>query len=241
MMPEIETDIVVIGAGLVGLAATVACAKLGKGVVLIDAKKTVIKKHQGWDERIYTLTANTQKWLQELGVWAAVDISRVNTINAMRLWNVQGSELVLQDSDANLSKLGMIIENQNLMQALWAQISALDVKVLSGSSCEGFKHTREAIKLELTDGSCINAKLILAADGTESWVRNQSNIAVKYKDFNQTAIVANFVATNPHRNTAQQWFKPHETLAFLPLPNQYVSLPKSLSSKKPLTKSCAST
>ncbi len=232
MMQDIETDIIVVGAGLVGLAAAVACAKLGKQVILIDAKKTVIKKQQAWDERIYALTANTEAWLQALGVWAEVDASRVNAINAMRLWDVQGSELVLHDADANLAKLGVIIENQNLMLALWTQINALGVKVYTGTQCVGIENTQEVIKLSLADGSCINAKLILAADGVDSWVRSQANIAVKYKDFNQTAIVANFVVEKPHQNTAQQWFMPHETLALLPLPNQHVSMVWALSTEQ---------
>ncbi|HSF71949.1 MAG TPA: FAD-dependent oxidoreductase, partial [Methylotenera sp.] len=49
----IETDIIVVGAGLVGLAAAIACAKLGKNVIVVDAQKTAIKKQQAWDARIY--------------------------------------------------------------------------------------------------------------------------------------------------------------------------------------------
>jgi 2-octaprenylphenol hydroxylase len=229
---SLETDIVVVGAGLVGLAAAVACAKLDKQVILIDAKKPVIKKQQDWDARIYALTANTEAWLQGLGVWAEVETSRINAINAMRLWDVQGSELALHDADANFAKLGVIIENQNLMHALWAQINALGVKVLTGTHCVGIENAHEMIKLSLADGSFINAKLILAADGVDSWVRSEANIAVKYKDFNQTAIVANFVANKPHQNTAQQWFMPHETLALLPLPNQHVSMVWALSTEQ---------
>lgn len=229
---SIETDIVVIGAGLVGLAAAVACAKLGKQVVLVDAKKPAIKKHKAWDARIYALTANTEAWLQVLGVWAEVDTSRVNAIHAMQLWDVQGSELALHDSDANLAKLGVIIENQNLMHALWTQINALGVKVMTGAQCAVLENTEEMIKLGLADGSCINAKLILAADGVDSWVRSQANIAVKRKDFNQTAIVANFVSEKLHQNIARQWFMPHETLALLPLSNQQVSMVWALSTEQ---------
>src|SRR5688500_16890279 len=112
---SIETDIVVIGAGLVGLAAAVACAKLGKQVVLVDAKNPAIKKHKAWDARIYALTANSEAWLQVLGVWAEVDTSRVNAIHGMQLWDVQGSELALHDSDANLAKLGVIIERKSVV------------------------------------------------------------------------------------------------------------------------------
>lgn len=232
MIQEFETDIVVVGAGLVGLAAAVACAKLGKQVIVVDAKKPVTKKQQAWDARIYALTANTEAWLQALGVWTEVDISRVNTISGMQLWDTQGNKLALHGDDANLAQLGVIIENQNLMYALMTQINALGVKMLTDVQCAVLEHTQEEVKLGLADGRCISAKLIVAADGVDSWVRSQANIAVKHKDFNQTAIVANFAAQKPHQNIAQQWFAPHETLALLPLPKQQVSMVWALSTEQ---------
>lgn len=232
MKLEIETDIVVVGAGVVGLAAAIACAKLGNRVIVVDAQNTVIKKQQTWDARIYALTANTEAWLQALGVWAEVDTSHVNPINAMQLWDVQGNKLALHNDDANLDKLGVIIENKNLMYALNQQISALGVTVITGVECAFLKCSQQHIELGLADGRLISAKLLVAADGVNSWVRSQANIAVKHKDFNQTAIVANFIAEKPHHNIARQWFAPHETLAFLPLPKQHVSMVWALSTEQ---------
>ena len=224
MTQNIQADIVVVGAGLVGLAAAVACAKLGKKVIVIDAKKAAIKKQQAWDARIYALTASTEAWLQVLGVWAEVDAGRVNDINAMQLWDEQGNKLALQDADANLANLGVIIEHQNLLHALMTQMNALGVTVITAAECVFLENAEQEIKLGLADGCSISAKLIVAADGVDSWVRQQVNIAIKYKDFNQIAIVANFVVEKSHQNIARQWFTPHETLALLPLPKQHVSM-----------------
>jgi 2-polyprenylphenol 6-hydroxylase len=232
MKQVINADIIVVGAGLVGLAVAVACAKLGKKVIVVDAKKATIKKQQTWDARIYALTANNVAWLQALGVWAEVDVSRVNTISGMQLWDVQANKLALYDHDANLDKLGVIIENQNLMYALNQQISALGVTVIAEAECLSLQNAQQHINLGLADGRSISANLIIAADGADSWVRSQANIVVKQKDFNQTAIVANFVAEKPHQNIARQWFAPHETLALLPLPKQYVSMVWSVSTKQ---------
>ena len=193
MTQNIQADIVVVGAGLVGLAAAVACAKLGKKVIVIDAKKAAIKKQQAWDARIYALTASTEAWLQVLGVWAEVDTNRVNTISGMQLWDVKGNKMALHEADANLAKLGVIIESQNLIYALMTQVNALGIKVFTNAQCIVLENTQEVIKLSLADGCSISAKLIVAADGVDSWVRQQVNIAIKYKDFNQIAIVANFV------------------------------------------------
>jgi 2-polyprenylphenol 6-hydroxylase len=229
---NIEADIVVVGAGLVGLAAAIACAKLGKKVVVVDAQKTAIKKQQAWDARIYALTANAEDWLQALGVWTEVDASRVNTISGMQLWDTQNNKLALYDHDANLDKLGVIVENQNLMYALNQLIKILDVTVITDAECISLQNAEQHINLGLADGRSISANLIIAADGADSWVRSQANISVKHKNFNQTAIVANFLAEINHANIARQWFAPHETLALLPLPKQHVSMVWALSTEQ---------
>lgn len=228
-----NADIVVVGAGLVGLAAAVAMARQNRTVVLVDAKKPEIKKHQSsWDERVYALTPGTVSWLQALQVWAEVDLTRVNDIHAMHLWGEASADpLVLGDHDANLPKLGVIIESQNLMYALWQQIDALGVTVITDAKCKYIENTQQHIWLGLEDGTEISAKLIIAADGVNSWVRQQADIALKQRDFHQTAIVANFLAEKSHQHVARQWFAPHETLALLPLPEKYVSMVWSVSTE----------
>lgn len=234
-----NADIIVVGAGLVGLAAAIAFAKQNRKVVLIDArkpvdaKKPIIEKHQPWDERIYALTPGTVSWLRALGVWAGVDVTRINDIHAMHLWGeVSTDPLVLSDHDANLAKLGVIVENQNLIYALWQQMDALGVTVITGAKCKCIENTQQHILLGMEEGTVISAKLLIAADGVNSWVRQQADIALKQRDFHQTAIVANFLAEKNHQNIARQWFAPHETLALLPLPEKYVSMVWSVSTER---------
>jgi 2-polyprenylphenol 6-hydroxylase len=233
MTQTINADIVIVGAGLVGLAAAIAFTSQGKSVVLVDAKKPVNKTKKTWDERVYALTPETENWLKSIGVWAHVDVSRVNPINAMHIFD-EASErpLSLRDEDANLPKLGVIIENQNLMHALWQQIKTLDVTVITDTPCQTLNNTQQQVVLGLTDGKQITAKLIVAADGVDSWVRKQVNIGVAKKDFHQTAIVANFVTQKHHQHIARQWFRPHDVLALLPLPDNMVSIVWSVSTDR---------
>jgi 2-polyprenylphenol 6-hydroxylase len=231
LQTQIDSDIVVVGAGLVGLAAAIAFAKQGKNAVLVDASKPEAKLKKTWDERVYALTPATEVWLKELEVWADVDISRVNDINAMQLWDAEAA-LKLADSDANLPKLGVIIENQNLQHALWQQIKALGVTVVTDTKCLSLENRPYDVQLGLQGDIKITAKLIVAADGVNSWLRAQAGIAIKQKSFQQTAIVANFIATKNHGNIARQWFAPHDTLALLPLPDKHVSMVWSVSTQK---------
>jgi 2-polyprenylphenol 6-hydroxylase len=228
---SIETDVIVVGAGLVGLSAAIAFAKQGKSVVLVDANPLMNQKKQTWDERIYALSPESETWLKSLDIWPYVEAERACAIDAMHVWQ-DSEELVLSSSDANLPKLGVIIESQNLMYALWQKIKALDVTVATEVSCVKLENTQQAVILSLDNHQQISAKLLLAADGVHSWVRQQVNIEVQHKDFQQTAIVANYSTENSHRSVARQWFSAHETLALLPLVGQNVSLVWSVSTEK---------
>jgi 2-polyprenylphenol 6-hydroxylase len=232
-MKTIETDIAVVGAGLVGLSAAIAFAQQGKSVVLVDAKKPVIKLKKTWDERVYALTPETENWLKSIGVWAHMDASRVNPINAMHIFDDTNEQpLCLRDEDANLAKLGLIIESQNLMHALLQQLNKLDVTVITDAQCQMLNNTQQPVVLGLENGLQISAKLVVAADGVDSWVRKQANIGVTKKDFHQTAIVANFVTQMQHQHIARQWFRPHDVLALLPLPDNMVSIVWSVSTER---------
>ena len=233
MTQNIEADIVVVGIGLVGLSAAIAFAQQGKKVVLVDAKKPTIKLKKAWDERVYALTPTTETWLKTIGVWAHVDASRVNLINAMHIFDdVSEQPLVLRDEDANLPKLGLIVENQNLMNAFWQQLKAFDVTVITDVPCQSLDNTQQQIVLSLANSQQIAAKLLVAADGVDSWVRKQVNISVTKKDFKQTAIVANFNIEKHHQNVARQWFAPHDVLALLPLTDKMVSIVWSVSTER---------
>jgi 2-polyprenylphenol 6-hydroxylase len=230
---QIDADVVIVGAGLVGLSAAISFAKQDKKVVIVDTKNTTTKLKKTWDARVYALTPATEKWLQTLGVWADVDQKRVNNIDAMHLFTTNvDAPLQLKAEDANCAKLGLIIENQNLMHALLQQVNAAGVTVITDLACTKIENTTANITLHLEDKSAITAKLLLAADGVSSWVRERANISVAHKSFEQTAVVANFKIEKPHHNVARQCFAPHDVLALLPLPQQMVSIVWSVSTQK---------
>jgi 2-polyprenylphenol 6-hydroxylase len=117
------------------------------------------------------------------------------------------------------------------MMACWQALTCTDVTVITEVQCKHLDNTK-VCALTLEDGRVISAKLIIAADGVDSWVRQQLALGVKLHAFNQTALVANYATQCPHGNSAKQWFGPHETLALLPLPHQAVSMVWAVSTKK---------
>jgi len=224
-------DVSVVGAGLVGLAAVIALAEQGKNVVLVDAKQKPDYATTAWDARVYAITPATEAFLKKLGVWGLVDPVRVNTVEAMALW-YENVPLNLLAEDASLDKLACIVENNNLMHALWQKVDRLDVVVVLGSPCEHIQYQGNMVTVGLVNGEQVSAGLLVAADGANSFVRQQLGLSTNDKDFDQIALVANYATSKGHNNIARQWFAPHETLALLPLPQQQVSMVWSLETER---------
>lgn len=232
----IKTEIVIVGAGLVGLTAAIAMATQGRQVVIVDSQATQPKDwaptETQWDARIYALTEETITWLQSLGIWQHVDSSRVQAITAMALWEPQQrAPLMLRAEDAYLTQMGCILESANLMQACFKRLNNLDLPVTIATPVDIIRQPRD-VALLLDNQQRIEAKLIIAADGVHSWVRQRVQIGTAFKPFDQTALVANFKAAHDHQGVATQWFLPHETMALLPLPYQMVSMVWAVSTER---------
>jgi SAM-dependent methyltransferase len=82
----------------------------------------------------------------------------------------------------------------------------------------------ELATLQLEDGRSLQAKLVIGADGANSWVRTQAGIAANPDPYLQKGVVANFACEKPHRGVARQWFFEDGILAWLPLPGNRMSM-----------------
>ncbi len=241
-MRNVDADVIVVGAGLVGIAAAISLAKQSTDksyhVVLVDQKPTSIKLTSAFDSRIYAISPSTVNWFKKLGVWQKVDARRINPIKAMHIFgDANNSELKLLASEANAASLGYIIESQQLMSALWQRLQELNIEIITDIACQNLAITTQQASLTLANQEVIKTKLVVAADGVDSWVRTQTNIVVKNKGYQQTAIVANFRCEKSHQDIARQWFGSGEygsdsVLAFLPLPNNQISIVWSLAMAK---------
>jgi ubiquinone biosynthesis UbiH/UbiF/VisC/COQ6 family hydroxylase len=89
---------------------------------------------------------------------------------------------------------------------------------------------RASLKLE--NGKSLTSSLVVAADGSNSWVRQQANLPIQNHDYEQMAVVANFETEFHHRHTARQWFGSDGILAWLPLPGKRISMVWSTSNDK---------
>ena len=220
-------DILIIGAALVGASAAVALTKQGFKVGLVDKKSPISQEANSdvWDSRIYAISPGNADWLKELGVWQKLDVTRISPIESMEIWSDANLEPLAFNAEDDFERhLGYILENSALQEALWAELQVLDVDVLIGAKAFALALTENLVILTLADGTQITANLMVAADGGNSWVRDQAGLSQQKMIYEQVGVVANFEVELSHRNVARQWFLEDGILAWLPLPGNRISM-----------------
>lgn len=237
----LRSDVAIVGAGLVGLAAAVAFHQAGFSVILVDGKAPLDtasnNQSEVWDNRVYAISPKNAAWLMRLGVWSLLNPKRMCEMQAMEiLADDMQLPLALSASDANASTLGFIVEAKSLMQALMQQVESLGIQLLFDSSYHSLASNLNNTTVHLDNDKTIECSLLLAADGSHSRVRQQLNIAVQQKSYDQTAVVANFSVEVSHNQIARQWFAKdvdgnNSILAWLPLLNNQISIVWSVSNK----------
>lgn len=235
----LNADVAIVGAGLVGVSAALALHQAGFSVVLVDSKDPTQTTEFGdaWDTRIYAISPKNAAWLTTLDVWQLLNPARIGEMQAMEIFgDHMQAPIALLASDANADNLGFIVEANALLQALLAQVKSLGIQTLFNHPCLAVNVAPSKATLHFADNKMIEASLLLAADGSHSWVRQQLNMPMQQKSYGQTAIVANFTVEKSHENIARQWFAPNESagshiLAWLPLPNNTISIVWSVPTK----------
>ncbi len=220
-----NVDVVIIGGGIVGASTALALSHGGLSVALVEASLPQ-ENNAEWDSRIYAITPGNAEFLRDLGVWNALDASRINPIHAMQVWgDPSNGPLNFDAYSAGVAELGFILENRLMHTALWKALEQVqDLEVLCPARCSALEFGKDAVQLTLEDGRNLSTKLIIAADGANSWVRKQAGVEVVAESYHQLGVVANFETEKPHGNIARQWFKDDGILAWLPLLGNRISM-----------------
>lgn len=224
-----EYEVLVLGAGLVGLASAVALAQQGLRVAVLERQSLVARPDEEWDSRIYAISPGNVDWLAGLGVWPLLAQERLCDVDSMQIYGDQGAGLRMDAYQANLARLSVIVEGKRLQFALQERLQALEVPVFEQSALSHAEWQAPRYTLHAAQDVSYSAALLVAADGAASWLRQQADIAVQRHDYAQMGVVANFACEHDHGGRAFQWFfNDHEygqsILAWLPLPQQQMSM-----------------
>lgn len=227
-----EFDIVIIGGGLVGASLASALKSSGLRLALIEGQ-SLPSLDSGWDSRIYAFTPSNVDFLKECGAWQRLDTSRVQQVEEMRVFGDTGSRLNFSAYEIGAPELAFIMESRLLQHALWEDLrKQVNLTLLQPAQCAEMSLQEDAGLLKLKDGREIRAKLIVGADGRDSWARNQTLMPEVPTPYHQHGVVANFNISKAHRGIAYQWFTSDGILALLPLPGKRISIVWSVSPEK---------
>jgi len=231
-----EFDIVVIGAGMVGLATVALLAQSSRraslNIRLIDAgTRPAYDSQDDVALRVSAISRGSMQVLQKIGVWEYIIECRACPYSGMRVWDsrdvVEGPNTLQFDAaDFAVAELGFIVENGLIQQALLQCIEKLDVTLCFETPIEGVskKAGGQGFDICLQDGELINADLVVGADGAASLVRQSAGISVSIWSYPQSALVTHVRPERPHRATAWQRFLNEGPVAFLPLEDGRVSV-----------------
>lgn len=223
---SLDFDIVIVGGGLAGTATAAALQGKGYRLALVQPAPPRVLPENEWDSRIYAVTPGNLEFLKKIGAWQHLETGRVAAIHAMHVWgdaaNSGAPALVFDAYEAGLPELGVIAEESLMLQGLQQALD--EVEVVCPSVGKSICWEPDRARLLLEDGREITARLVVGADGGNSWVRREAGIAVQATPYGQKGVVANFSTEKPHGGIARQWFRKDGILAWLPLPGNRISI-----------------
>jgi len=225
-----EHDVLILGAGPVGLALAATLAREGLTVALVDRNALSTNDGSGddddWDGRVYALSPGSAEFLHGLGAWQRLPGERVAAVETMDVRGDASGRIEFSAYELGERALAWIVEHRELACALTTTVrSAERVDVVAPCEPSALRWHTDAAELSLGDGRVLRARLVVGADGLRSWARREAGIAQEPRDYRHTAVVANFDTERAHRGCAFQWFLAERgVLAWLPLPGRRMSI-----------------
>lgn len=215
-------DVVIVGGGLVGGLTALLLAQGGVQATVLDAAPVLDQEKTlaVMNPRVLALSQATIHLLKTVDVWN--DLARQMPYSGMQVWNKNGygeinfghaSEQQPQSDQALGSMVEPSVLNVAIQQKMLQQLDdyRTQVKVIR------IEQISQGWSIQLADGTTLKTKLLIGADGANSFVREQAYIDLDVLDYKQAAISCAIKTTQPNQYVARQIFLPTGPLAYLPM------------------------
>lgn len=217
-------DVAIVGGGLAG--AALARALAGERIVLLSRERRPPPPGPAFDSRIYAISPGNAAFLARLGGWHSIPDADKTPVHAMRVFGDDGASRI--DFDAyrtGVPELAWIVEDGRMQDALWRGLESQDGLALRAqATLSELRIGEQVAEMTLEGAPSVRARLVIGADGADSFVRERAGLGGPIRAYGHTAVVANFACTRPHRNVAWQWFRGDSVLALLPMRGDHVSM-----------------
>lgn len=221
-----QFDVVIVGGGMVG--AAVACSLGGsalKVAVIESSPPEPFAADQPHDLRVSALSIASKNILATVGAWPGIEKRRLCPFRRMRVWETAGDTEFCSD-DIGLPELGFIVENRVTQLALLERLQGFDnIELITCVTVNKINYMPgRPTELELADGRLLTGKVLVAADGGQSRVRQSVGLGVTSWDYQQHALVIYIETEYGQQDITWQRFVPSGPQAFLPLTGHYGSI-----------------
>ncbi|MEL7177398.1 MAG: UbiH/UbiF family hydroxylase [Pseudomonadota bacterium] len=226
-MNKTSTDILVSGGGVAGLTAAAAFGTAGFNVICVDPAPPITDRDaEGADLRSTAFLQPARDYLERAGIWDKL-APYASPLQIMRIVDAGGAQPEPRlTKDFNAADIGDLPFGWNLpnwllrreMTARLAELPNVDFRPGTGTA-RVFTRSRQAL-VTLSDGTKVEAKLVIAADGRSSPVREALDIPVKTTRYGQKALAFAVTHPIPHENVSTEVHRSGGPFTLVPLPDR---------------------
>ncbi len=221
-MSAADYDIVIAGGGMIGTSLALALAGSGRAIAVVEPVARQDAAQPSFDDRSTALSRSSQRTFSALGLWSAIAAAAtpIRHIHVSDRGRFGFSHI---DADEQgVEALGYVVINRVLGEVLQQALAdASNVDLLCPARITGVRNADDAVSVTLDEGDrSLRARLLVAADGARSGVREMLGIGAQQVDYGQHAVIGNLLPSRPHDDTAWERFTEDGPLAMLPLAEQ---------------------
>jgi len=227
-----QQEVIIVGGGMVGLSLALMLAKANIGVKLLEAIKypnyddaNLAPYHSSFDARNSALSRRSVQIYQELGLWNALQEHATPILEVNITEQGSFGKARLKADQEKVESFGQVIENAWLGRVLLTEVQKQPlIELIDGVQVISLTQDTDQAHIEAVRGEesfSLQAKLVIAADGRDSFCRQALGIGADEYDYDQVAIVTTVQTSKPHHHVGFERFSQLGPLALLPLPGEY--------------------